>query len=98
MQDWLREAGHVLREPGVAVQRVAVAGQPVDERLVLPRGQCDLRVGLPLGDLRRGGPLPRLATETALAADDRGRESLGDLLARAGGGIRRLGATDDACA
>jgi len=28
VQDWLGEPGEVLREPRVAVQRVAVAGQP----------------------------------------------------------------------
>ena len=80
MQDWLREAGQVLREPRVAVQRVAVARQPVDQRLVLARGQRDLRVGFALGDLRRDGPLSRLPAEPALTADDRGRERFGDNL------------------
>ena len=78
VQDRLREAGQLAREPRIAVQRVAVAGQPVDQRLVLAGGQRDLRVGFAVGDLGRRRPLPRLAAEAALAADDRGRERLGD--------------------
>ena len=76
VQDWLRESRQVVREPRVAVQRVAVARQPIDQRLVFAGRQRDARVGFPFGDLWRCGPLPRLAAETAACTDDRGRERL----------------------
>ena len=88
VQDRLGEPGQVLREPGVAVQWVAVAGQPIDQRLVLAGGQRDLRVGLAVGDLGRDRTLARLAAEAALAADHRGRQGLGDDLAGVGVGAR----------
>ncbi len=36
VQDRLGEAGEVLGEPGIAVQRIAVTGQPIDQRLDPP--------------------------------------------------------------
>ena len=49
VQDRLREAREVLREPRIAVQRVAVTREPVDQRLVLGGGQRHLGVGLAVG-------------------------------------------------
>ncbi len=82
MQDRLGEPGELAGEPRVAVQRVAVAGQPVDQRLVLAGGQRDPRVGLAVRELRRDRPLTRHPAEPALAADDQGGERLGDQLSR----------------
>ena len=45
VQDRLGEAGQLAGEPRVAVQRIAVAGQPVDQRLVLAGGQRDRASG-----------------------------------------------------
>ena len=82
VQDRLGEAGQLSREPRIAVQRIAVAGQPVDQRLVLAGRQRDPRIGLAVGDLGRHRPLPGLPAEAALAADHRGRHRLGDDLCR----------------
>ena len=93
MQDRLVEAGQFTGEPGIAVQRVAVAGEPVDQRLIGSGGQGDPRVGFAVGELRGGRALAGLAAEAAGSADHQGGQRLGDLCA--GVGIAAAGAQDD---
>ena len=84
VQDRLGETGQLAGEPRVAVQRVAVAGEPVDQRLILAGGQRDAGVGLAVRDFRRDRPLTRLPPEAARAADDQRGQRFGDELPRVG--------------
>ncbi len=78
MHDRLGEARQFLGEPRVAVQRIAVAGEPVDQRLILPSGQRDAGVRFPIRDFRGDRALTRLSPEAALAADHQRGQGFGD--------------------
>ena len=79
MQDRRGEAGHLTGEPGIAVQRIAVPGESVDQGLVLAARQGDPGVGFTVGELGCGRALSRLATEAAVTADHQCGERFGDL-------------------
>ncbi len=82
MQDRLGETGQLPGEPRVAVQRVAVTGQPVDQRLILAGGQGDPGVGLTVRKFRGNGALTRVPAEPALAPKNERGQCLGDQLPR----------------
>lgn len=75
-------------ERGVGVQRVAVTGEPVEQRLAGRGGVADDVVGRGLGHRRRPGR-PARAAEAALTADEHGLDGGGERLP--GGGVDRLG-------
>ena len=70
VEDRLREAAHG-RERRVGVQRVAVARQAVDQRLVLAGRVGHLVVGRPVGRHVAAARRPAVAAQAALAPDER---------------------------
>jgi len=78
VQDRCGKPGHLPGEPRIAVQRVAVAGEPVDQRLILPSGQRDPGVGLAIREFRCNRTLARHTPKPAIAPDNQRGERLGD--------------------
>ena len=90
MQDRLLESRE-LRDLRVGVQWVAVAIEPVQQRLVGARRIGDLVIGIAVRHLRRVGDLrPTVLTEAALAADERGEARRERRFAGSGVGRLRL--------
>ena len=67
MQNRTRETGE-LGDLGIGVQRVAVAGEAIDQRLILACVRLADGVGFALGDLMRLGRAGIGAAEAAVAA------------------------------
>ena len=92
VQDGPVEAGH-LGELGIRMERIAVAGEAIGERLIRARLVRDRRVGIALGRYVARTGWAAVTTEAALAADEhriaRGEQGL------ARGGVDRRGLVDD---
>ncbi len=91
MQDRAIEAG-ARREPGVGVQRVAVAAETVKQRLVFPRLVGDQVIGGTVWRVPWLAFTPR-AAEAAFSADEQRGAAFRDELARPD--VGRLGLHDD---
>ncbi len=97
MQDGPREARR-LGHARIGMQRVAVARQPVDQRLVRLGGDVDAGVRRALGHLMRLRRAVGGAAEAAVAAREGGPGQGGQLFAALGVGQHRLDIDDRALA